>query len=418
MEQQLSMKGLENTQNLCYANSLIQQLYAIEAFRSDVLSISSSPEKGSEKEMNEKEELVQHSMLKLKKVFRKLSMNGDDDESISLKSFYKEVLKALTMDKRLLKEMRDVSEFFSEIIKICLVYTRRGVDYRGVISDFPNEFLQGRFSGKLLQVIKPENLPAEYNAEIYKALEIIRPEPFYYISLNLNLTNPDQYNEKTTLLASLDQYVQPRKFQFRWKLEPLALPPTISGSNSAPSPAISSPSPPASQQFLLPSVQYGRILEFPDHLIFYIRRFRFNSQTQSKEKLCQPLSFPLILDMSPYCVRTEDNSADIISEQESSQYCLTGMLLHLGDDTTEGHYVSLVRKTMASSLESNVLLGSEWVLYDDERVEEVTLKEEEDVLNHLQDINGVDEEVEQDHQKYFAVEEVEENIVMLFYRRN
>ena len=61
-------------------------------------------------------------------------------------------------------------------------------------------------------------------------------------------------------------------------------------------------------------------------------RFVYNAQTHTKQKIKDAVTFPLILDMSPYC----------INESSPNVYKLTAVLLHRGASAYSGHFIARV----------------------------------------------------------------------------
>lgn len=85
------------------------------------------------------------------------------------------------------------------------------------------------------------------------------------------------------------------------------------------------------------------IKDLPKVLLIQLRRFVYNFKTANREKLNSYLSFPLSIDMSEYCIGSNDE-----------KYVLTGFILHSGNaDCGHFHYVGYNREL------------KEWIDYND-----------------------------------------------------
>jgi hypothetical protein len=408
--------GLQNPYNFCYGNSLVQQLNRCELFREDVLHYLNH----RLSEESNQEIFISKAMQELSTVFKHLS--NPEQETASIERLYKSMIVSMKLKKEALKEMRDVSEFFSELIKLLLTYTKKGIHFKQTTGPKETDsetppFLQDHFAGKLLNIIQPQTLPDEFEPSLHKALEIIRPETFYYISLSI--PNP-QKNNKATLVQSIQQYVEWKTFQFKWKLEPLVPVDVL--------PASSTSAPPTIQ---LPTRQSSKFHSLSNYLIFYLRRFNYNCQTKEKEKIHFPLSCPMRLDMSPFFYhenneynegKQEEHDSGNSDKQETTDekkvedvhhYRLIGMILHLGDLASEGHYVSLVKDRdqklteEAGKKTNDSLIGTKWILCDDEKVEQVTIQYDDQIY----------EQYEENRSLFLSLEEIEENVIMMFFEK-
>jgi uncharacterized UBP type Zn finger protein len=404
--------GLQNPYNFCYGNSLVQQLNRCDLFREDVLHYMNH----RLSEENNQEVFISKAMQELSTVFTHLS--NPEEETASIERLYKSMIVSMKLKKEALKEMRDVSEFFSELIKLLLTYSKKGIHFQPTTD--PKEmdhettpFLQDHFAGKLLNIIQPQTLPDEFIPSLHKPLEIIRPETFYYISLSI--PNP-QKNTKATLVQSIQQYVDWKTFQFKWKLEPL-----VPGEDVL---CTSTSAPPTIQ---LPTRQSSKFHSLSNYLIFYLRRFNYNCQTKEKEKIHFPLSCSMQLDMSPFFYhehenkegKQEEQDTEISLKQETTDekkvedvhhYRLIGMILHLGDLASEGHYVSLVKdrdQKLPDEAKNDSLIGTKWILCDDEKVEKVTIQYDDQIY----------EQQEENQILFLSIEEIEENVIMLFFEK-
>jgi ubiquitin C-terminal hydrolase len=420
--------GLKNPHNLCYGNSLFQQLYHMKPFRDDILLLASSSEDVDDK--NEKEEAVIKAISKFAVLFvndKAESTKDEIPEAASILSFYKALSKALKLPKENIKKMRDISEFFSEIIKLLLIYTGNSMESTRCLCDLSlfsidgisRQYLLSHFTGELTHSIQPSDLSA-YSIEQQKTLNITRNEKFYYLSLGLqpalsvSSLSASSTRSRLKLEDAIHQFVQPKSFKFKWKIE----------QHSSEGEVVRSK--PDTTNVQLPSIQTTQFRSLPSYLIFYLRRFQFNFSTQTKEKYCQSCDIPVILDMKQFMNHKSAEGAEINELAVPSSFCyrLSGLIVHLGDSAEEGHYVSLIAdkkewndlepKTReigqapeCEALMGSSLLGTSWILFNDERISHFQIRSDDD----LYDDN------KEDNEDTISLEEIKENAVMLFYER-
>ena len=94
-----------------------------------------------------------------------------------------------------------------------------------------------------------------------------------------------------------------------------------------------------------------RLTKLPPVLNLQLNRFYFDMVTGVKRKLNTHVQFPEILDMSPHLHKAKG----------PVMYRLTGVLIHMGVEADEGHYVAHI-------LESK---SSQWFKFSDELVEKI-----------------------------------------------
>lgn len=109
-------------------------------------------------------------------------------------------------------------------------------------------------------------------------------------------------------------------------------------------------------------------------LQFAIMRFQYDFQTDSRKKKNFVISFPRVLDMSPYVIRG-DGQAD---SDNTNIYELQGILRHKGTSAYQGHYEAQVYDAewvlLFVALNSTIKLVPRhggWLLFNDETYTEV-----------------------------------------------
>lgn len=91
-----------------------------------------------------------------------------------------------------------------------------------------------------------------------------------------------------------------------------------------------------------------KILHPPTVLALHLKRFKWDEHVQAYVKLSSRVVFPLELRL----FNTSDHADD-----PDRLYELCGIVVHSGEGSSQGHYVSIVR------------VGSRWALFDDDTVE-------------------------------------------------
>ena len=221
---------------------------------------------------------------------------------------------------------RDASEFHSDLM------TRLCVDLKAT------EF-NDNFSASVLGTMV--NILAEKSGE--NKLE--RPERFFQISVNVGSSSTGN-----NLRASLQDYTKEEVIPFRWSK-------TVEHASADAAKV---------QTAALPTAKSTRFRSLPKHLVFHLKRFRFDVKTMQKVKLHHRFEFPDVLDMAPYMEETAAAPAS------SCLYRLSGVIVHKGKTAYEGHYYSFIRdRDVATGMEGSEESGS-WYRYNDHRVEPAT----------------------------------------------
>ncbi|KAL7064625.1 hypothetical protein AAHC03_05720 [Spirometra sp. Aus1] len=92
-------------------------------------------------------------------------------------------------------------------------------------------------------------------------------------------------------------------------------------------------------------VRRMRITETPLMLCFQLLRFTFDVRSGRRVKQKTPIRLPDILDMTDFVTPAEPNSKSPLRRL----YRLSGVLLHLGRQSTSGHYIAVVRENQPAS---------------------------------------------------------------------
>ena len=94
----------------------------------------------------------------------------------------------------------------------------------------------------------------------------------------------------------------------------------------------------------------------PPILQFHLKRFTYDWQTDTMNKVNERLEFPSELDLSPICKPFNDG------EEKLANYVLQSVVIHVGQYGV-GHYYSYVRPDLRSD---------SWYRFNDQIVEQVT----------------------------------------------
>jgi ubiquitin carboxyl-terminal hydrolase 36/42 len=94
-----------------------------------------------------------------------------------------------------------------------------------------------------------------------------------------------------------------------------------------------------------------RLHVLPALLTIHIKRFNARGQ-----KINKAISFPMVLDVEPYCSRHAPGSP------KATIYNLTAVIVHIGSTSTSGHYICFVKGR-----------NDTWQLFDDDHVRQVTV---------------------------------------------
>lgn len=170
---------------------------------------------------------------------------------------------------------------------------------------------------------------------------LIRPEPFFYLSLKVG--HADSSNGSPTchnLASSLQEYCSNVDVQFRWQRQ------------------VDESSPP--QRIQLPTTKRTALTEVPQHLILHLKRFRFDVETSSRVKLHDRFEFPMEIDLSQY-LSTVDSSATA-NVRAQCWYDLAGVIVHIGS-ALAGHYYSIIKERTVGCDRCN-----QWFEFNDEKV--------------------------------------------------
>jgi hypothetical protein len=96
------------------------------------------------------------------------------------------------------------------------------------------------------------------------------------------------------------------------------------------------------------------VLKPPSVLVIHLKRFKYNrSGVEGAEKICDFVPFELELDLTQFLSN---------SSSKSPTYNLCGVLVHRGDSSNEGHYISFVKHSNGS-----------WGCADDSKISSVTV---------------------------------------------
>jgi ubiquitin carboxyl-terminal hydrolase 8 len=159
-------------------------------------------------------------------------------------------------------------------------------------------------------------------------------DPFVYVNLVI-----DGLKKKESILNAFEQFTKPEK---------------LDGYKSEDNPK------PSATEF------HKKIsfISLPENLIVVLKRFSFDMRTGSPSKVNTVLSIPTYLDMAPYCVGYEN---------KHTTYSLNAICNHTGG-IRGGHYYAYVKNITDGGETDN---DHSWILYNDSRYREV----KKDVMN-------------------------------------
>eukprot|EP01022_Parablepharisma_sp_SALTPOND_P026524 TRINITY_DN64327_c6_g1_i1.p1 TRINITY_DN64327_c6_g1~~TRINITY_DN64327_c6_g1_i1.p1 ORF type:complete len:2209 (+),score=297.78 TRINITY_DN64327_c6_g1_i1:12673-19299(+) len=294
--------GLKNLGCTCYMNSLLQQLYMIPTFRSDILAVEDP-----KKEINPEENLLYQTQC----LFAALNE--------SVKQYYNpkifcHAFKDWDGKPINVLEQMDVDEFFN-LLMDKIEFAIKGTVQAATIK---NHF-GGVFANQLLCKDCPHSS--------------VREEP--YLALNLQVKN------KKSLQQCLESFVEGEMLQ---------------GNNAYHCEKCDKK---------VTTLKRVCIKRLPRHLIFVLKRFDIDYDTMQKFKINDYCEFPMRLNMESFTVeglakkdrekererarkegRDLDDLPSISQEkpqypQEYYDYKLTGVVIHMGT-ADAGHYYSLI----------------------------------------------------------------------------
>eukprot|EP01129_Flabellula_baltica_P014013 TRINITY_DN6628_c0_g1_i1.p1 TRINITY_DN6628_c0_g1~~TRINITY_DN6628_c0_g1_i1.p1 ORF type:complete len:2292 (+),score=457.58 TRINITY_DN6628_c0_g1_i1:2-6877(+) len=347
--------GLKNQGATCYMNSLIQQLYTTSEFRSRILMV--------EDELVDKEESVLYQVQKMFAYLQESEMKYYD--SIGFCHSYKDY-DGTPVDTSI---QMDANEFFNNLFE----------KLENQLSLTSQEFiLKNIFGGKIAsQLIGKDTCTHQRE----------RDEPFYALTVEIQ--------DKSSLEESLELFVDGE---------------VLSGEN----------------QYNCEQCEKGVdtlkrnvLKELPPVLAVHLKRFQFNYETMTREKLNSECSFPFDLNLFPY---TKEGIAKKESEYDDSVYFdpeevkpksyynyeLSGIVVHTGS-IDGGHYYSFIKERNGPNEPGS------WFRFDDSDVTPF------DPVNIPQECFGGFYEKEEWNrgrtEKKIVTREKSKNAYMLFYRR-
>ena len=312
--------GLRNLGCTCYVNSLIQQLYHDPRIRGFILNKSrkvlGAPETG-EKQTDEKNSATlagKNATLSflsaLVKLFSSLSTSSGAAKYIDTVEFCRSI-RDYSGRPINFNEQMDAQEFLGSVLD-------RLEEAFKQTPTLLNAFKEAAFGGQLVNQIIPHCNMRDHVSK--------RTESFASISIDVkNLDSIDQGLEQFVRGESLDGENQYFCEKCNTKV-------------------------PAMKQVLIETP--------PNLLTIHLKRFEFNYQTLSNEKINSKCSFPLELNIRPYCATMQGDANDIhqvplisdtlermgtvIRVEDCYIYDLVGIIVHEGSSDS-GHYFSIIK---------------------------------------------------------------------------
>ena len=163
----------------------------------------------------------------------------------------------------------------------------------------------------------------------YGDADLIRSEAFYFISLNMRSRD----SGFTTLEQSLDEFTRMNSFELADK-----------GSTRT-------------------ITKVNKFSSLSRYMIFHLKRFEFEAESQCTRKLDELYNLPFTLDMQPYMANPSEER-----KEGHALYELGGIIVHEGD-ADDGHYYTLVRLRphhLASPTSADLV--GQWLKLSDSRL--------------------------------------------------
>ena len=298
--------GIENPGSLCYMISILQQLYACDRFRESILSFTSSTSAmESSSVLSTLHELFSSLLLKpsseaimVDQMLTSMLMTGRAASSSS---------STPSIDVQ-----QDVAQYFS-FLSSRIEASSAPVATAGEDSSVS---IKASWVGGLVHIVQRG------------ATIDMRPEKFFYVSLNVRGSNGDV--SRNNLRAALQDFTSPLSFP-------------ISGAEI---------------------VKTCKFEHLPSRMFFHLKRFDYSYSAGVTLKINEYFSFPQSLDMSEFLHKDADASSTPSSQSpetnSSNMFALSGVIVHKGS-ASSGHYYSLVRRQRSDGSE-------EWIKLDDAQV--------------------------------------------------
>lgn len=232
---------------------------------------------------------------------------------------FQDLFYTMMMERRKAAETKDLTDAFGW--NTAEVFTQQDVqEFSCILLDGfekkskeakMDDFVENLFRGKMENYIECVNVD----------FQSTREEVFYDIQLAVK--NLD------TLYKSLDEYTKPEKLEGDNKYEAEGF----------------------GKQDALKGI---RFLELPAILLLHLRRFEYDFQYDSNVKILTKNRLEEEINLSKYVKGVKEYSAE-------HDYCLFGILTHMGSTAGSGHYITFIRPGM-----------QEWYKFNDEYVSQVS----------------------------------------------
>ena len=297
--------GLKNFGATCYANAMLQQLFMMPQFRSEILAIPAEkiPIADCDK-----------VILNLNKMFAYMLLSDQQyylpEELFSTLQWFKE-----GPISRLVQ--RDAEEFFN-LLTEKLEGELDKVGKKTRLADLMKIVLSGQH----------ESLEPDFQ---YTSGEIEESD----LKLHLNVKG------KKSIEEALDAFVKGDilEGENKWSCVVNGVERKIR----------------ANKQQVIKSLS--------DVLIIHLNRFEYNSTTGERPKLNNKFSFPMVINMLKW---TKDNPCEpekVVENLDAYNYELVGVVVHCGYGAEGGHYISLIKERDPTSPNEG-----KWFEFDDDIV--------------------------------------------------
>jgi ubiquitin C-terminal hydrolase len=308
-----SYVGLQNVGSICYMNSVLQQLFMMPAFRAAIFDLEVDPSCSEQNPFVKEFQAAFSHLQESRKAYH---------EPYHLYS----VLKGWHGEELDLMEQSDASSFFK------LIFAKlRKTEYGSTV--------KAMFGGTF-----------DTDLESTHGHSLKQEELFFLWSIGVQ--------GRSGLLESLTRETSPEKVHFCWSGADLLH--RHQNDNIARTQLANEPE---------STTKRRRLKAPPKHLMFHLKRFKFDRASLQTVKVNDSFDVPLNIDVQPFTTQTE-------GDDDLFKYELCGVVMHQGS-ADDGHYYSYIKERSEQQ---------RWMKFDDESVTSI------DVADVIVNCSGSDDD--------------------------